>query len=69
MAAVRARVQTPHDVLVALATSHGPLVGARLDQGLTVYAINPKAVERHRDPSGSPVHHQLDICRCLPLSP
>ncbi len=49
MNAVRARVQTPHDVLVALETSHGPLVGALLDQGVTVYAINPKAVERHRD--------------------
>ena len=46
---VRARVQTPHDVLVALETSHGPLIGALLDQGFTVYAINPKAVERHRD--------------------
>jgi transposase len=49
MNAVRARVQTPHDVLVALETSHGPLVGALLDQGFTVYAINPKAAERHRD--------------------
>ena len=46
---VRARVQTPHDVLVALETSPGPLIGALLDQGFTVYAINPKAVERHRD--------------------
>jgi len=49
MATVRARVKTPHDVLVALETSHGPLVGTLLDQGFTVYAINPKAVERHRD--------------------
>jgi transposase len=49
MTAVRARVRTPHDVLVALETPHGPLVGALLDQGFTVYAINPKAVERHRD--------------------
>jgi len=48
-AAIRARVRTPQDVLVALETSHGPLVGALLDQGFTVYAINPKAVERHRD--------------------
>jgi hypothetical protein len=48
MAAVRGRVHTPHDVLVALETSHGPLVGALLDQQFTVYAINPKAVERHR---------------------
>jgi transposase len=49
MAAVRARAQAVHDVLVALETPHGPLVGALLDQGFTVYAINPKAVERHRD--------------------
>jgi hypothetical protein len=49
MAAVRARAQTAHGVLVALETPHGPLVGALLDQGFTVYAINPKAVERHRD--------------------
>jgi len=49
IAAVRARVQGPDDVLVAIETSHGPLVGALLDQGFTVYAINPKAVERHRE--------------------
>jgi hypothetical protein len=49
MNAVRARVQTPHDVVVAIETSHGPLIGALLDQGFTVYAINPKAVERHPD--------------------
>ena len=49
MAAVRARAQAAHDVLVALETPHGPLVSALLDQGFTVYAINPKAVERHRD--------------------
>jgi len=49
MNAVRARVQTPNDILIALETPHGPLVGALLDQGFTVYAINPKAVERHRE--------------------
>lgn len=47
--AVRARVQTPSDVLVAIETSHGPLVGALLDHGFIVYAMNPKAVERHRE--------------------
>ena len=52
MSAVRARVQAPDDVLVALETSHGPLVGALLDQGFIVYAINPKAVERHRERFG-----------------
>lgn len=49
MALVRARAQTPQDVLVALETSQGPLVGALLDQRFTVYAINPKAVDRHRE--------------------
>jgi transposase len=49
MTLVRARVQTPQDVLVALETSQGPLVGALLDQQFTVYAINPKAVDRHRE--------------------
>ena len=49
MHAVRARVQGPDEVLVALETAHGPLVGALLDQGFTVYAINPKAVERNRE--------------------
>jgi len=49
MALVRARVQTPQDVLVALETSPGPLVGALLDQQFTVYAVNPKAVDRHRE--------------------
>ncbi len=49
MTLVRARVQQPQDVLVALETSQGPLVGALLDQQFTVYAINPKAVDRHRE--------------------
>ena len=49
MALVRARVLNPQDVLVALETSHGPLVGALLEQQFTVYAINPKAVDRHRE--------------------
>ena len=46
---VRARAQRPGDVLVALETSHGPLVGALLEHGFTVYALNPKAVERNRE--------------------
>jgi transposase len=47
--AVRARAQRPADVLVALETSHGPLVGVLLEHGFTVYALNPKAVERSRE--------------------
>jgi transposase len=49
MTAIRARVPTSSDVLVGIETSHGPLVGALLDFGFTVYALNPKAVERNRE--------------------
>jgi transposase len=49
MALVRARVQSSQDIFVALETSQGPLVGALLDQQFIVYAINPKAVDRHRE--------------------
>ncbi len=35
-------------VLVAIETAHGLLVSALLEAGFTVYAINPKAVERYR---------------------
>lgn len=49
MTLARARVQNPREVLVALEASQGPLVGALLDQQFTVYAINPKAVDRHRE--------------------
>ena len=49
MNAVRARSQGPDDVLVAIETAHGPLVGALLEHGFTVYALNPKAVERTRE--------------------
>ncbi len=48
-AAIRTHASTPQDVCVALETAQGLLVGALLDQGFTVYAINPKAVDRHRE--------------------
>lgn len=38
----------PAQVLVAIETAHGLLVAALLEAGYTVYAINPKAVERYR---------------------
>lgn len=38
----------PDRVLVAIETAHGLLVSALLEAGYTVYAINPKAVERYR---------------------
>jgi transposase len=46
---IRARVAEPADVCVALETRQGPLVAALVDEGFTVYAINPKAVDRHRE--------------------
>ena len=49
LAAIQTHAQDPHDVCIALETSHGPLVGILLEHGLTVYPINPKAVERHRE--------------------
>ena len=38
----------PGRVLVAIETAHGLLVSALLEAGFTVYAINPKSVERYR---------------------
>lgn len=38
----------PARVLVAIETAHGLLVSALLEAGYTVYAINPKSVERYR---------------------
>jgi len=49
VAAIRTRARAPEEVAVALETSQGLLVGALLDQGFVVYAINPKAVDRHRE--------------------
>jgi transposase len=46
---IRAHAAEPADVCVALETRQGPLVGALLDEGFTLYAINPKAVDRHRE--------------------
>ena len=49
IAAIRAHAVGSQDVYVALETRHGPLVGTLLEQNFTVYAINPKAVDRHRE--------------------
>lgn len=48
-ATIHAYAASPAEVCVALETSHGPLVGMLLEQDFTVYAINPKAVDRHRE--------------------
>jgi len=47
--AIQTLTREPQDVAVALETSQGLLVSALLDQGFVVYAINPKAVDRHRE--------------------
>lgn len=46
---LRAHATEPAEICAALETRHGPLVSALLDEGFTVYAINPKAVHRHRE--------------------
>lgn len=47
--AIRAQALDPREVCVALETRQGPLVGRLLDEGFTIYPINPKAVDRHRE--------------------
>lgn len=46
---IRTQPTDPAEVCVALETHAGPLVGELLEYGFIVYAINPKAVERHRE--------------------
>ena len=48
-AAIRTHAHGPEEVSVAVETAQGLLVSALLDQGMVVYAINPKAVDRHRE--------------------
>lgn len=53
LAAATPRTQ---DVAVAIEVPHGPVVEALMDRGFTVYAINPKQLDRFRDrfsPSGA----------------
>lgn len=49
LATIYMHARAPQEVSVALETSQGLLVSALLDQGFVVYAINPKAVDRHRE--------------------
>ncbi len=49
IAAIRTHATDPREVCVALETRHGPLVGRLLDESFTIYPINPKAVDRHRE--------------------
>lgn len=48
VATIGALEPDPARVLVAIETAHGLLVSALLEAGFTVYAINPKSVERYR---------------------
>jgi transposase len=47
-AAIAAAEPGSAQVLVALERAHGLLVGSLLEAGYTVYALNPKSVERYR---------------------
>jgi transposase len=49
MDAIARHQPDPAQVLVAAERPDGPFLGGLLDAGYTVYAINPKAVERYRD--------------------
>lgn len=40
---------SPDEVVVAIETPHGPVVEALMDRGVTVFAINPKQLDRFRD--------------------
>jgi len=46
---IRTHAKEPDEIYVALETAHGPLAGMLLEHGFTVYPINPKAVDRHRE--------------------
>ncbi len=46
---LRATQASPHEIAVAIETSHGPVVDALIDRGFRVYAINPKQLDRFRD--------------------
>ncbi len=46
---IRAHAKEPGEICVALEMAHGLLVGTLLEHGFTVYPINPKAVDRHRE--------------------
>lgn len=48
-AAIERHEPDPRNVLVAIETGRGLLVGALVEAGYLVYPINPKAAERYRD--------------------
>jgi transposase len=56
----------PTQVVIAAERPDGPFVGGLLDAGYTVYAINPKAMERYRERHsvGGPKSDLVDA-RCL----
>jgi len=44
-----AQADRPDQIAVAIETHHGPVVEAFMDRGISVYAINPKELDRFRD--------------------
>ena len=60
------RQSDPDQVVIAAERPDGPFVGGLLDAGYTVYAINPKAMERYRErySVGGPKSDVVDA-RCL----
>jgi transposase len=43
----------PEHLACIVETSHGLLISALLEAGLSVYPVNPKTVDRHRKPAGA----------------
>jgi transposase len=43
----------PEQLACLVETSHGLLISALLEAGLSVYPVNPKTVDRHRKPAGA----------------
>lgn len=46
---LRAVVPDVNEILISIETPNSPLVDYLMDKGYTIYAINPKAVDRYRD--------------------
>lgn len=48
-----AAAPTQQELACLIETTHGLLITALLDAGLAVYPVNPKTVDRRRNPSGA----------------
>jgi transposase len=45
--------RSPQELACLIETTHGLLIAALLDAGVTIYPVNPKTVDRRRKPSGA----------------